>query len=125
MPSQEILQNRELTTLFISMDPSVLTLTPVERSKQPAGGIIYVDGAARAPQTFKMIFQGGEGMIDADGGKETKYQFVLLGEWDAEVEIGDFWVEGLQKYVVVGKNPHNGYETKVGVVSYGQDPSYG
>lgn len=116
--------NRILTKLFIEQDPTVITLIPVEMVDMASGGTKPVDKTPRAPQIFKMIWQGGNstGINTTADGQNRQFDFIMVGEYDAEVEIGDHWTDGSQEYYVDGLEPFNGYEIKAHVKSFGEWP---
>lgn len=121
---------RRQTHWFIENDPTDIVLIPTERVRAPGGGFNMQQLDPRPSQRFKLIFQSGivDGVVEAADGINRRYDFVLLGEWDATVHIGDQFTEpayGDQKWVVQGLQPYNGYEVKAGVVSYGRNPQHG
>lgn len=126
----ELAVNKQLTRIFIEDDPVTVQLIPHGRHKTASGAYKTVPGIPKPPQTVKLIYQGGsaDGIVETGDGALRKYDFVLLAEYDADVEIGDvFYEEGKpnQKWVVRGLQPFNGYEIKAGIVSYGDDPDHG
>lgn len=51
-----------------------------------------------------------------DGGKVVEFDFSMIGDWDAMLEIGDTWDEiapdnSKIHYHVDSVDPNNGYET--------------
>lgn len=106
--------------------PKTIVLTPC--TEAIVGGTkIFTSGTPRDPQEFKIIFPNVSGAyqnpsivrdINPDGGVQ-RFDFILVGKYDAEVDIGDFWKEGDQEYRVEYAFPYNGYEVKVGGVSHG------
>lgn len=119
---------RNLTREYINRDPTVVVLTSRSEQARPGGGKEWVDGAVRAPQTFKLISQNtavSQGSGSASG-QPRKYDYVMLGLYDAAVELKDwFQASDGQRYEVVGKMPHNGYEVRVFIASYGPNPMEG
>lgn len=122
----QIISNRRLTRWFISTDPTPISLIPVDRQRQPDGGFAVVDLPPRPLQRFKIIAQGlSDGVTETQDGQERKFPYVLVGEWDATVHIGDFWEDpdhDGQFWKVTGLYSYNGYETKFGVTSFGGEP---
>lgn len=117
--------NRQLTTAFIENDPYKATLIPVDLLKMPGGGEEKTDLPPRPEQTFKLIYQGmfESGVADSEDGNERKYDYVMLGEWNATVHIGDHWEDSAGgSYTVIGITPYNGYETKATVRYFGKEP---
>lgn len=114
--------HRKNTKRFIDSDPTVITLTT------PVNAIINGTRVAnyseeRNPQTFKIIWQGDDGVIREIPGGTRRFNFILLGEHDAELAIGDFWQVEDQKFVIEYVFPYNGYEVKAGGVSHGPAPT--
>lgn len=124
--------NQELTRIFIADDPTVIEFITHTRVKAPSGAYSLVSDPlmARGPLTVKFVFQGGtnDGITKTDDGAIRKYDFVVVAEHDADIRIDDVFFEAgkpLQKWVVKGLLPYNGYEVKAGIVSYGGDPGHG
>lgn len=120
---------RRQTHWFIENDPTPISLIPVEKVAASGGGWNISELDPRPSQRFKLIFQSGsDGVVQATDGVNRRYDFILLGEWDAIVDIGDMFVEpayGNQKWIVQGLQPYNGYQIKAGIVSYGKNPQHG
>lgn len=125
-----MLDNRGITRAFIMNDPTLITLIPTVKVRKPGGGFDKNTLAPRPAQYFKVIPQSGsaDGIVDTSDGKERRYNFVLVGEWDATVQIGDFWIDPDRDdffWSVQGFQPYNGYEVKFGVIGFGGDPGNG
>lgn len=105
---------RAQTTAFIATDPTSIVLTPTVRTRTAAGGWAVSDGVDRAAQTFKLIpmtYQQ-KPTVTVDG-KERIIDYTLLGEWDAIMERGDYWItEDGKRWEIVELAPGHGYETK-------------
>jgi hypothetical protein len=118
---------RRGTEWFIADDPYEITLIPHEKVKKPGGVYDYEPQPARATQTFKMIanvldtFTTGT----SEGSLGQNWDYVLLGLWDAEIEINDTWDDGNSHYRVARILQANDYESRAAVVSFGKDPGYG
>ncbi|AAN02078.1 gp24 [Mycobacterium phage Barnyard] len=131
MNAAELALHRKGTRDFINRDKTSLVLYPTNET-WVAGTKVYNDVPPRPAQDFKVIWPGADqgGKVNTDEGTETsRYDFILVGNWDAVVEIGDHWTEGddenRQTYVVEWVQPYNGYEVKAGGVSHGDSPSHG
>jgi len=120
----ELVIHRKGTTRFIAADPTQITL--LHRTEEIIDGTKrFNDAVARMPQTFKVIWQGDNGVVregTPDGGVR-RFDFVLVGEYDATVAINDFWKVGEQTFVIRYVYPDNGYEVKAGGVSHGASPT--
>lgn len=122
----ELAVNRLQTTAFIAARPINLALIPVASTKTASGGTIKGDLPARAPQTFRLIEQtttqgNSPGRLHAGDGHQLRVVWQLLGEWDAELAVGDHWVDAATGagYQVDELLPFNGYERRGRVVEYG------
>jgi hypothetical protein len=112
---------RGMTKLFIAQDPIKLDLIPTVITQTPSGGQIKEDGDPRPTQTFKLIAMSyTQRPTVTVSGKERIIDYTLLGEWDAEVAVGDHWVgEDNKLYEVLFMVPGYGYETKAWVECHG------
>lgn len=126
----ELALHRKGTRDFINRDKTVLVLIPSSEVWN-AGSKTHVDQLPRAPQDFKVIWPGADsgGKVATSESETARYDFVLVGNYDATVAIGDHWTEGVepnqQTYVVEWVQPYNEYEVKAGGVSHGDTPSHG
>lgn len=126
--AEELRLNRFLTDQFIAMDPTPIILMRRGKVDNGAGGWRWGAPAPVTSQAFKLIPQGGSvnGKTETADGTERKYDFVMLGSWNADVEIGDYWVDADgSHWTVEGFIPHNEYETRAGVRCTGKKPSDG
>ncbi len=120
----ELFVNRLNTKAFIDADPTTITLTPRIAARAPTGGVIQTDGTPRAPQVFHLIMQSPAGSSieqRTDDGTERQVDYVLLGEWDAAVAVGDWWEDALgNRWEVRALIPTNNYETRAVVEAHGK-----
>lgn len=122
---------RRQTHWFIAQSPTDIILVPTQKIAAPGGGWNLTDLPPRPTQTFKLIWQMGfvDGVVPAQDGQNRRYDYVILGEWDATLKDGDYFTTGaddtFQKWVVTGLQPWNGYEVKAGILSYGKAPQRG
>lgn len=121
----ELALNRKLTRWFIASDPTILTLIPRVSEDRPGGAKRFMDGTPRDEQIFKVIYPGGDGIVITSDGTTRRFDFILVGDHDAELAIGDHWDEGDQHYVVEYVFPYNDYEVKGGGVTHGSNPDHG
>lgn len=118
----ELSIHRRGTDRFIDADPTIITLTP-SAEIWSGGTKTYGAETPRQPQSFKVIWSGSQdGLVIASEGKARRFDFILVGKHDAEVEIGDFWTVEDQHYQVEWIAPPNGYEVKAGGSSHGSKP---
>ena len=115
---------RRQTKEFIDNDPTVVVLTGKEKVRKPGGGYIFDDGVVRPPQTVKMIWPGGitSGIFKNFDGQDVQYDMIMVAEFGADVKIGDYWIDGDNKYIIEGFAPDNFYELKAAITTYGVCP---
>lgn len=125
----ELLLQREITDWFIASDPVSIILVPRADSPGPGGSVVPEDGLPRGEQVFKLIGMSStnrpfpSGVDSPASGVNRRYEYTLLGSWDAIVEENDYWVdENGQKYVVQSLQPYNGYEVRALVDGHGRRP---
>ena len=117
---------RQGTLWFIQQDPTTIVLTPAPKTGiGPGGGSVAVPGSPRAPQTVKLIAQGGNGQSQGGGGEDKVYDFVIVLAHDAYIAIGDTFFLGGNRFVVESFFPDNGYEIKVAARQHGARPQEG
>lgn len=112
------------TVAFINQDPTVISLTPRVETKQASGASVWTDGTPREPQTFKLISQGftahGAKRTVTLSGTERTIDYVLMGTWDAVVEVGDHWTDDNgRRFTVISLDDGHGYELKANVEAHG------
>jgi hypothetical protein len=124
--TEELRLMREQTHWFIMADPIELALIPLVETQVVAGGIRLQDGQPIENQIFRLIpmssaerpFRGQN-----ESGQQRRYEFTLLGEWDALLEANYRWENTAgQSWIVTTMVPFNGYEKKGLVTSYGRRP---
>lgn len=118
----ELAIHRANTKIYIDSDPVEIVLrTRVE--EWVAGTKKFEEGSPRAGQRFKIIWSGSTGFTYTIEGLTRRFDFILVGEYDAVVEITDFWRVNSQDNEIQYIFPSNGYEVKCGGVSHGGAPS--
>lgn len=117
--------HRANTLLYIGLDPTDIILIPIDEV-WAAGTKKLVPQTPRDPQTFHVIWPPETGIVGGGGfggsGITYKFDFMLIGPWDAVVAINDRWDSGTQRNVINYIFPSNGYELKCGGVSFGSKP---
>lgn len=118
---------RRTTDNFIADDPTLITLTPVVRLSDGCGGYTLTPGAPRDPQEFKLIAVPAniDGIMQTDGATSRNWNYVLLGRYDCEAEIGDTWNDGKNFYRITALMHENDYERRFAAISFGSEPNYG
>lgn len=123
----ELAIQRTTTAAFIAADPYGVVLVGRVAGKLPSGGVGYVE-TVRDAQVMRLIpmshterpVQGFSASVSG-GGVQRKYDFTLLGEWDAIIGKDDYWIDvDGQKWVVDSLLPYNGYQQKALIMSYGE-----
>ena len=120
----ELWTNRKNTEAYIAADPTILRLKTRVPLRTPSGGVTVVDGPTRPEQIFKLIMvspAGGSIEQRTDSGTERQVDYILLGKWDAQVDVGDWWEDGRGNvWEVRAVIPSNGYETRAVVEAHGK-----
>jgi hypothetical protein len=121
---EELRVNRFNTIAFIAAEPLVLTLSVRGSARTPSGAYGRERQAERPAQTFRLLLQspaGGRIEQRTADGTERQVDFVLLGRWDAEIDVSDYWDDELgQRWEVTSLIPSNGYETRAVVEAHGK-----
>lgn len=124
MDAEELKVNRANTLAFIAADPISLTLQVRGSERTASGAFDSERQSERAVQSFKLIMQSPAGSSieqRTEDGTERQVDFILLGAWDAVVEVGDYWEDGLgNRHEVKAIVPRNGYETRAVVEAHGK-----
>lgn len=110
------------TVAFIKANPVQITLTPRKRIKSGTG-VTFQDQPVRDEQTLCLIDQSTArspvpGVVQTSDGRERMVEFILLGRWDAEVELWDTWTDASGVWEVAQVFPANGYELRAAVVRH-------
>ena len=119
----ELSIRRYNTRSYIEASPTEITLTP--RTDLIVNGTkTFEPQTPRAAQQFRVIWAYDNGVYRqlGDQGGARRFDFIIVGEHDAEVAIGDFWKVGNQEFRVEYIFPGNGYEVKAGGISHGPKP---
>lgn len=119
----ELSIHRKGTERFINADPTTIALIPSVETWSGGSKSIGA-GTPRADQTFKIIWSGSQdGIVTTVEGKTRRFDFILVGKYDAAVEIGDHWNVDDQHFQVEWVAPSNDYEVKAGGSSHGGKPT--
>lgn len=105
---------RDQTDWFIATRPMDLVLTPVRRERRTNGGYADVNLPSRPAQRMRLIAMSADQRPTVtEDGVEREIDLTLLGRWDAQIDIGDWWRDGEGlRYEVVELVPNNGYEVR-------------
>ncbi len=104
------------------MANKTITLIPTVRTFT-GGTETFADGTPREPQEFWMIWPEGVGVVGTATETVRRTSFILVGNYDAEIAVGDHWEAENQKHVIEYLYPFNGYEVKAGGVSIEEMPN--
>jgi hypothetical protein len=105
---------RAMTAGFIKDDPTTASLIPVTRVRTASGGFTEQEGVVRAPQTFKLsLLAYDQRPTTTFSGVERVIDYHLIGLWDMEIAVGDYWIDPAgTRLDVVGFSEGWDYETK-------------
>lgn len=112
---------RDQTEWFIAYKPIDLILTPARPVKTSSGAMQKQNLAARPVQRLRIIsMYYTQKPTFTDDGVEREIDLTLLGPWDAQMDINDWWRDGEGLlYTIVEMVPYNGYEVRALVVKQG------
>lgn len=119
--SAELTVQRYATMQFIAANPSEITLTS-RNEAMVNGTVVSTFGGPRPPQIFRLIWLEEKGVYEKPPSGTRKFDFAIVGEYDAELAIGDFWEVGEQEFIIEAISPFNGWEVKAYGVSNGPKP---
>jgi hypothetical protein len=114
--------------LFLRGQPIVLIPATGTVIEKPGGGKDYGPGVPRASQMFaKFNKQALDGVENAqtDRGTTRKFQFEMIGAFDAVVEVGDSWEDFAAKYTVESVDITQPYQVKAIVIAFLKLPGHG
>lgn len=105
---------RAQTKMYIGYNPIEITLMRADTVADGAGGIkATLEPIPTGAQTFRSITQNTNNSVfrRTIDGQEVKPEFVLLGEFDADVKHGDWYYDNGVKYEIVYVRTDRRYET--------------
>lgn len=119
--SAELAILRDQTVWFIEANPIDLIVTPTRKVKTSSGAVTLQNLAARPVQRLRLIsMSASQKPKITDDGVEREIDLTLLGPFDAQLDVGDWWRDGEGlKYEIVEMVPFNGYEVRALVVKSG------
>lgn len=118
----ELSMQRMATAQYISAKPKTIVLHSRART-MVNGTMKTANTGVRAPQIFRLVWLSEDGIHERPPEGSRKFDFAIIGNYDAEVAIGDFWKEGDQEFVVENITPSNGWEVKAYGISHGSKPN--
>lgn len=129
MPSraQDIKVNRMHTRILIEQFPSKVRLTrPRPLVEDGEGGRIREPGLPTQVREQTFFFSGlnsagrsqtAQRFDITDQGERTLTRFVIVGEWDADIQEDDWFMLGNRKVQIMNVFPDRSYETKAEAVT--------
>lgn len=108
---------RKVTHGFILTQPVSLVLHRRQKVKKPAGGWAWEDNYPVDPQVMRLIEPTpsprgvARPVVTADGLERT-IDFTLLGEWDSDIALGDWFEHAGAQWEIVQLIHDNGYERR-------------
>lgn len=118
IPAAEMAAQRRATDAFIRADVESVTLVPRERSRTASGGATYTDLPPRPSQAMRLIPAKETLAVEREtlDGRIVKPEYVLLALWDGEMERGDRFSLGGNRYEVAFVHEKRDYQVKGEVV---------
>lgn len=112
MPASENAVMRRQTTAFIAVYPLEIVLTRADMVSDDAGGVKGTLTSLSA-QIFRQITQPTNTQVfrRTIDGEEVQPDFVLLGEWDVDIRLGDWYMRNGAKHEIVYVRDDRRYET--------------
>jgi hypothetical protein len=107
----EIDIQRRITVEYINNKPSVITLVPRARAKQPTGGFAFQE-LSPGYGTLPIMLTGSDGV-------EREMELMMLGRWDCDLEKYDIFEYSGQRYEVAQLYFFNGWEQRAEVIKFG------
>lgn len=104
---------RRQTKHFINVYPLSIALVRTVMTPDGSGGVKSLGPDPLDPQTFRQITQPTSPQVlrRTIDGEEVQPDFVLLGEWDADIQVGDWYMKDGAKHEVVYVKEDRRYET--------------
>ena len=113
MPGDDLPALRAQTKQFINVNPKVVNLQRQTTASDGSGGITRTLSSV-GNQTFRLIEQPhpqSQVFRRTVDGQEVVPEYVLLGEYTANVQNGDYWMDGGIKFEVVYVKLDRRYES--------------
>lgn len=121
--SAETRMRRGLVKAFIKADASELVLIRAEMVKTPAGGLKRGVGIPQPAQTCRLVpFKNRYTALtrDTPDGNIINLAYLLIGEWNADFQVGDIFQYNEAWYDVKSIEPHRLDRTGANITYHGQ-----
>jgi hypothetical protein len=118
---------RYATGQYILENPVTVALSRKTKVLKPGGGHDKTS-VELPPQQFRLVNQSEASGIEysgSDDGQTRQFSYLLLGAWDADIQIDDSWTEGEIHYHVDAILPTNDFEVKATVTAFAKRPTHG
>ena len=117
----EVEVQKKNTAAFISASPESLVLLRQEKISNGHGGFTLSEPVELEPQVFRMILQDRRlGDTQTGEGSAARPSYTLLGYFDADIQRGDYFFFGANRYDVDFVYEARDYQTKAEVMFRGQ-----
>lgn len=117
---------RYTTKTYINDDPTIVVIQRQMKVSKPGGGHDFPKASLPA-QTFRFVNQNIGSDIDygVDDGIAHRSSYVIVGEYDADLDVNDTWTVGGQQYKIDSIAPDNGWERRANVTCFAIEPEHG
>jgi hypothetical protein len=117
---------RYTTKMYIYGDPTSVIIQRQTKVNKPGGGHDFPKMPLPA-QTFRFVNQDIGSGIDygSDDGIARRFSYVIIGEYDADLDVNDTWTVGEQQYKIDSIAPDNGWERRANVTCFAIEPEHG
>jgi len=118
----ELTIQRQLTKAFIDTMPVTLVLTPRTKVPTDIGGFTWQEEEPRLPQVLRFVeldTSRPNDPIRTQDGIERRADFMLIGEWDAIIEVNDIFTYDGDSFTVIEMYYDNGWEVRAKVARHG------
>lgn len=116
--------HRKLTREFINAEPQRIKILRPNLVQTPAGGLTKSDPHPLEEQTFRLVpFKKRLTKMtrDTPDGNIINLEYVLIGEYDADVKPGDYFEFETGMYDVISIEPNRAYRTAANVTYRGKN----
>lgn len=102
---------RAVTAAYIATDPTEVIIRRPGKVSDGSGGFRINGESPLPPQTVRIISAGTGSTRRTVDGEEEQPDIVLLGEWDADIQVDDVFMFDGDDYQVQTVLADLGYET--------------
>lgn len=117
---------RYTTKNYIKDNPTDVVLKRQVPTEASGGGHTFPK-VPIASQTFRFIDHDITSGIfyGSDDGIARRFTYVMIGPYDADIDINDTWTVGEISYKIESLMPNNGWESRAYVTAYAKEPVMG